>query len=451
MTEKKHLSLGELLAGVARALDAAFPMPVWVAAEIADLRVAGTGHCYLELVEKGGSGGGGLGYAENSGAVPKASARAVVWRGTWASLSAYFLGIAGSPLAAGMKVLVKVSVSYHELYGFSLVVSDIDPSYTLGEAERTRRETIARLQSDGVWDMNRGLTLPVPVQRVAVVSSASAAGFRDFMQELARYPWRVEVELFEAVMQGVATEDTVVAALEAIAARMDDFDAVVVIRGGGSVTDLAAFDGYRLCSHIAQFPLPVLTGIGHDKDRSVADMVAAIELKTPTAVAVWLGEGLSDFAAVLDGLAGRVSSAAVEVLERERERLERAGRVVSLGAVEMTRRLEVRRERLSGEVARRSGERLLREGHRLAGFSAFFAERPGMFLARATERLAGFERAVALRRPENILALGFAIVRTAGGADGSEGRAVLDPAALEPDQPLEITLVHGTVKAKTVK
>jgi exodeoxyribonuclease VII large subunit len=376
--------------------------------------------------------------------VPKAQARAAIWRGTWASLSAYFHGVTGSPPGVGMKVLVKVTVSHHALYGFSLVVSDIDPSYTLGEAERQRRETIARLQADGVWDMNRSLDMPFAVQRVAVVSSSAAAGWRDFTQELGRYPWRFEVTLFEAVMQGVATEETVVAALEEIASRADDFDVVVMIRGGGSTTDLAAFDGYRLCCHIAQFPLPVVTGIGHDKDRSVADMVAALELKTPTAVAVWLGEGLDRVAGLLDELAERVSASSSEVLAAERTRLERAARVVSLGAVDMTRRLEVRLERLSGEVARLSGERLLRERHRLGNLATYATERPAMLLTRAAERLAGFEQAVALRRPENILALGFAIVR-------SQGKAVLDPALLAPDQPLDITLAKGTLKAKTTK
>jgi exodeoxyribonuclease VII large subunit len=450
--EQKHISLGELLAGVARALDQAFPLPVWVAAEIADLRVAGTGHCYLELVEKsGGNARGGFGHAGNSSAVPKAQARAVVWRGTWASLSAYFRGVTGSPLGVGMKVLVKVTVSYHELYGFSLVVSDIDPSYTLGEAQRQRLETIARLQSEGVFDMNRSLDMPSVVQRVAVISSSAAAGWRDFAQELGRYPWRFEVTLFEAVMQGAATEESMVAALEEIASRADDFDVVVIIRGGGSTTDLAAFDGYRLCCHIAQFPLPVVTGIGHDKDRSVADMVAALELKTPTAVAVWLGEGLGEVAALLDDLSGRLAEAASGVLERERGRLERAARVVSLGAVDMTRRLEVRLARLSGEVARLSGERLLRERHRLSNLAVYASERPAMFLMRATERLAGFEQAVALRRPENILALGFAIVRTPVAPDGTGGRAVTDPATLAPDQPLDITLAKGTLKAKVTK
>lgn len=431
MTEKRHISLSELLSQVGRALETAFPAPVWVAAEIADLRVAGTGHCYMEVVEKGNS------------SVPRASARAVVWRGNWLRLSRMFSDAAGAPLAAGMKILVSVSVSYHELYGFSLTISDIDPTYTLGEAERQRRETIARLQTDGVFDMNRAIELPPLIQRVAVISSASAAGWRDFTQELARYPWRIDVTLYEAIMQGTATEESVITALEGIAGRMEDFDAVVVIRGGGSTTDLAAFDGYRLCSHLAQFPLPIITGIGHDKDRSVADMVAAVELKTPTAVAVWLAEGVGDFAARIDETLARVTELSQSILERERLRLERAGRAMSLGAMDLTRRLEMRLGRLHGEVARLSSEQMLRENHRLAGFDAFFAERPAMFLTRAAERLDAMEGAVAMRRPENILALGFAIVRTGG-------KALLDPALVAPDQLLEIALARGELTARKV-
>jgi exodeoxyribonuclease VII large subunit len=398
----------------------------------------------MELVEKDDAGSG------TGNAVPKASARAVAWRSTWSSLSAYFGGVTGSAPEPGMKVLVKVVVSYHELYGFSLVVADIDPSYTLGEAQRQRQQTIARLKEEGVFDMNREVDLPGAIQRLAVVSSATAAGWRDFMQELGRYPWRFEVELFEAVMQGHATESSVVTALEAIASRGEDFDAVVIVRGGGSQSDLSAFDGYRLCSHIAQFPLPVLTGIGHDKDRSVADMVAAVELKTPTAVAVWLGERLESLDNLLNDFSSRISEVATAVLERERLRLERAARVVSTGALDMTRRLEVRLERLSGELARRSGEYFMREGHRLSNFSALAGERPGLLMSRAAERLEAMERAVALRRPENILALGFAIVRTAE-SDGSAGRAVFDAAELSPGQSLDITLARGAVKANTVK
>ncbi len=385
MVNTSHISLSELQTRVVRALDGVFPVPVWVVAEVAELKVNGAGHCYFELVEKGAG----------KAATVKAAARAVAWRGTWASLSAYFRGITGDDLASGMKVLLKVVVTYHELYGFSLVINDIDPSYTLGDREQQRLATIARLKADGVWDMNRELGFPYLVQRIAVVSSSSAAGFRDFVQELSRFPFRFEVTLFEAVMQGSSSETSIVSVLETIAERADDFDIVVIIRGGGSASDLSAFDSYRLASHIAQFPLPVATGIGHDKDRSIADMVAALELKTPTAVAVWLGEGL----------------------ETEWLQLESLARVVAAEAVELTRTLELRLQRLSGEIARRTGEVFLKEGHRLALF----------------------ERTVSLRRPENILALGYAIVR-------ADGKAVLDAAKIVKGQPLDITLHKGTLK-----
>jgi exodeoxyribonuclease VII large subunit len=433
MSATQYISLLELQQRVRHALDGAFPVPLWIAAEIADLKVNASGHCYMELVEKGGA---------NS--VPRAQARAVAWRSVWQSLGAYFRGVTGNELAAGMKVLLKVAVSYHELYGFSLQVTDIDPSYTLGDWERQKQETIARLQADGVFDMNRELGLPLAVQRVAVISSAGAAGYRDFMQEIARYPWRVEIALFEAVMQGHATEESVVAALEAIAERADDFDAVVLIRGGGSQTDMAAFNSYRLCSHIAQFPLPILTGIGHDKDQSVADMVAAVSLKTPTAVAGWLGEQLGGLDRLLGELLEKIHAGATHTLDSERLRLERAVRMVSLGATEMTRRLEVRLERLGGEVVRQAGEYLVRQWGRLDNFEVFVRERPSVYLSRQVERLAAMEQAIALRSPDKILELGIAIVRV-------DGRSVRDASLLAPGQQVDISLARGTTKAKIVK
>jgi exodeoxyribonuclease VII large subunit len=433
MPQAKYISLLELQQQVRRALDGAFPVPVWIAAEIADLKVNGSGHCYMELVEKGGA---------NS--VPRAQARAVAWRSVWQSLGAYFRGVTGNDLAGGMKVLLKVAVSYHELYGFSLQITDIDPSYTLGDWQRQKQETIARLQADGVFAMNRELGLPLAVQRVAVISSAGAAGYRDFMQEIARYHWRFDLALFEAVMQGHATEESVVRALEAIAEQTDDFDAVVLIRGGGSQTDMAAFNSYRLCSHIAQFPLPVLTGIGHDKDQSVADMVAAVEFKTPTAVAGWLGERLGSLDRHFAELLEKIHREATRTLDVERLRLEHAARMVSIGATEMTRRLEVRLERLGAEVLRLAGEYFLRQKGRLDTFEMFVRERPAVYLTRQSERLVAMEQAVALRSPEKILELGFAIVRV-------DGRSVRDVSLLAPDQPIDITLARGTTKAKILK
>lgn len=196
-----------------------------------------------------------------------------------------------------MKVLVEVSVTHHPLYGLSLQITDIDPTYTIGEAERQKQITIARLKEDGVWDMNRGVDIPLIVQRVAVVSSATAAGYRDFMQEIASTPYQITTTLFEAAMQGESSEQSITSALQAIALREEEFDAVAIIRGGGSVSDLECFNAYLTAACVAQFPLPILSGIGHDKDTSVVDMVAAVHLKTPTAVAAWI----CDRAAAFDG------------------------------------------------------------------------------------------------------------------------------------------------------
>ena len=196
-----------------------------------------------------------------------------------------------------MKVLVQVSVTHHPLYGISLQIIDIDPFYTIGEAERQRQITIAKLQADGVWDMNRQQPIPRVVQRMAVISSATAAGYRDFMQEIAASAYNISVTLFEASMQGEQSEQSIVAALMAIAEQQEQFDAVAIIRGGGSVSDLECFNSYLTASCVAQFPLPILSGIGHDKDISVVDMVVAVPLKTPTAVAAWI----CDRAARFDG------------------------------------------------------------------------------------------------------------------------------------------------------
>ena len=257
-----YISLAELQHRVHQTLEERFALPVWVSAEISEIKVNTSGHCYLELIEKGGDNG-----------VPKAQARAVIWRSQYLRISAGFEAETGQRLAAGIRLLAKVTVNYHEVYGFSLQILDIDPSYTLGDMERQRQQTIARLQAEGVWEMNRSLGLPAVVQRIAVVSSSKAAGYQDFCNELRKSPYRFVVELFEAAVQGAAAE--------------------VIIRGGGSVSDLNCFNGYRIANHVAQFPLPVLTGIGHDKDTGVTDMVAHTALKTPTAVATWLVERMA--------------------------------------------------------------------------------------------------------------------------------------------------------------
>ena len=309
---ERHITLGELQRLVRQVLEERFALPLWVSAEIADLKVNYSGHCYLELVEKGGANG-----------VPTAQARAVIWRSHYPRIAGYFEAETGQRLGAGMQILAKVLVSYHELYGFSLQITDLDPAYTLGEMERQRQQTIAQLQSDGVWEMNRQVPLPAIVQRIAVVSSAQAAGYQDFCKELAKSPYHFRLTLFDAFMQGAAAEESIIGALCAVAARAEEFDAVVLIRGGGSRSDLNCFNAYRLCAHIAQFPLPVLTGIGHDKDVSVADMVAHLALKTPTAVAAWLVERMAEADARLDNAALQLHDATTALLHGAAVRLER--------------------------------------------------------------------------------------------------------------------------------
>jgi len=410
MTESQHITLRELQRRVKSALEGQFALPLWVSAEISEIKVNYSGHCYLELVEKGGDNG-----------VPTAQARAVVWRSNYPRIAGYFEAETGQRLAAGIKILAKALVTYHELYGFSLQITDIDPSYTLGDMERQRQQTIAQLQQEGVWDMNREAPMPAVVQRVAIVSSANAAGYQDFCKELARSPYRFELTLFDAFMQGEAAEESIIEALCNVAARPEKFDAVVLIRGGGSRSDLNCFNAYRLCAHIAQFPLPILTGIGHDKDTSVADMVAHTALKTPTAVAGWLVERMT-------GVEGWLDTAALQL------------RDASAG---IFRRHELRLAELGSEIAHQSALLLLRRNEQLSRWSDELSTAVGELLRRQHTRLTTAEELIASRSPEHILSLGFAIVHR-----GDE--TVTSAKGLSSGDTLRVELSDGTFDA-TVK
>ena len=309
-TPQESLTLYDLQRMVRGALESRFSDPVWISAEISELKLNSSGHCYLNLVEKGLGGG-----------TPRAEARAMIWRSAYTSISKTFEMATGSQLCSGLKVLVRVVVTFHETYGYSLQIIDIDPSYTLGDVERRRRETIDMLISDGVWDMNRELPISRPVLRIAIVSSATAAGYRDFMRELQRSIYRFQTTLFESTMQGDGGEDSVICALEEIAANEEKFDAVAIIRGGGSTSDLALFDSYRIASHVAQFPLPIVTGIGHDKDVSVTDMVAHTHCKTPTAVATLFVELADSELNIIEDYASSIAGEVESILQNETMRL----------------------------------------------------------------------------------------------------------------------------------
>lgn len=311
---EEKMTLLDLQERIKRGIEDAVPPVVWVTAEIGELNNHYSGHCYLDLID----------YKQgNRGVVAKA--RGVIWGSTFRVLKPYFETTAGVPLAKGINVLVKVQVSFSPIYGLALNILDIDPSYTVGELELKRQQTIARLKEEGCMDMNSQLQLPALPRRIAVVSSRTAAGYRDFVKQLQGNEggFRFTVELFHAQMQGEEAPASVVAALEQIALREDEFDVAVIIRGGGAAMDLVCFDDYNMAVNIAQFPLPVITGIGHDHDFHIADMVAHTWLKTPTAVADFLVEAFASQEQFIMHLFQRISLTLAHKISVERQRLTR--------------------------------------------------------------------------------------------------------------------------------
>lgn len=273
------LSLYDLNALVRRSLEQCLPDEYWVQAELSDVRTNSTGHCYLEFIQKD---------PRSNNLIAKA--RGTIWANVYRLLKPYFEESTGQAFVSGIKVLVQVTVSFHELYGYSLTVQDIDPTYTLGDMARRRREILKQLEEEGVLTLNKELEMPVLPQRIAVVSSSTAAGYGDFCHQLKNNSrgFFFHTELFPALMQGDRVEESVLSALDAILNRQEDFDAVVIIRGGGATSDLSGFDTYLLAAACAQFPLPIITGIGHERDDTVLDSVAHTRVKTPTAAAEYL-------------------------------------------------------------------------------------------------------------------------------------------------------------------
>lgn len=279
MKQTNSISLYELNSLVKGVLNSNLSSYYWIKAETSDVRINQNGHCYLEFIEK-----------DNSGKNTVAKARGMIWANTFYLLKAFFEETTKQPFTSGIKVLVQVSVTFHELYGYSLTVHDIDPSYTLGDQAMHRAAIIKQLEEEGVLDMNKELELPTPMNRIAIISSPTAAGYEDFMHQIKYnlYEYAFYTKLFPAIMQGEKTENSIIEALEKIYDYQDLFDAVVIIRGGGATSDLSGFDSYLLAANCAQFPLPIITGIGHERDETVLDIVAHTRAKTPTAVAEFL-------------------------------------------------------------------------------------------------------------------------------------------------------------------
>lgn len=302
-------SLKELCDWIQEIVENDLPNRYWVCAEIASMSVRG--HCYMELVEK----------AENG--ILAAKVRATCWNNVYNLLSAYFVQETGQLLHVGLQVMLEVSVEFHAVYGLSLNVWNIDPTYTLGDLAKQRQATIQQLTEDGVMDLQKALQIPSLPRRVAVISSADAAGYGDFCDQLKhnRFGFKFHVQLYPAVVQGDNAARSVVQALNSIAALEEEWDVVVIIRGGGASTDMSCFDDYNLASHCAQFPLPIIAGIGHTRDVSVVDMVVHTSVKTPTAAAEWLIERVAEQVERVGSLMLRLQRTTQNAVSREKNRL----------------------------------------------------------------------------------------------------------------------------------
>jgi exodeoxyribonuclease VII large subunit len=424
------LSLYELNGIVRSTLELTLDENYWVVAELSEVRVAGNGHCYVEFVEK----------EERSGAMV-AKARGNIWKNTYNLLAPYFEQETGQRFAAGLKVLVNVSVGFHELYGYSLTVLDIDPTYTLGAAVQRRKEILALLEADGVLTLNKELTLPRPLLRIAVVSSASAAGYGDFCDQIKQSGLPFKLKLFPATMQGEGVESGVIAALEKIAAEDYLWDAVAIIRGGGAVSDLAGFETYLLAAHVAQFPLPVLTGIGHERDDTVVDLVAHTRLKTPTAVAAFLVERQREEINSLADLEHRLQQTVVGKVEQNRLLLQSLQLRVQAAAASYGRKEEQRLLQMGAALERNALQALQQHENYLKNLSQSLQQTPLRQIDNEQRRLDYIQKLLHMSSLDRILQMGFSLTL-------SEGKAVRSAAQLAPGMLLTTHFAEGKMESR---
>ena len=411
--EQQALSLHELNGLVKRSIRSCLPDTYWIQAELSDVRTNYSGHCYLEFVQKDASGNNLI-----------AKARGTIWSNIFKMLKPYFEQETGQAFTSGIKVLVEVSVEFHELYGYSLTVLDIDPTYTVGDMERKRREILRQLEEEGVIDLNKELEMPILPQRVAVISSATAAGYGDFCNQLANNPrgYGFRTELFSAIMQGERVEESIIAALDAIYERMEEFDVVVIIRGGGATSDLSGFDTYELAANCAQFPLPIITGIGHERDDTILDMVAHTRVKTPTAAAEYL-------IACMDRVAERLDDLSYRLQQGVRNRL-----------LWEHRRMESLKQRIPSAVYKRIAD--AKYGLLAAQRDLQMASR--QFLSIRKHRLELLQQRLNDALPEKQLARGYSITL-------KDGKALKDALTLKEGDMVITLLHHGKVESVVKK
>ena len=408
MNSETRLTLVELNGLVRDAIENALPEEYWVEAELSECREHG-GHCYMELIEK-----------DEHSATPVARASAKCWRQTWLMVKPYFERTTGQQLRAGMKVLLRVYAQFHEAYGFSWIVSDIDPTYTLGDMARKRQEIIRQLKEEGVFDLQRELRIPTFAKRIAVISAEHAAGYGDFCRQLEDndYGFKFDVTLFPAIMQGEQVEASVVDALNEIYQRISDFDVVCILRGGGATADLSGFDTLALAENVAQFPLPIITGIGHERDESILDMISNTRVKTPTAAAALLTDNLLRVLERLDDASQRLSYAVNQRINSQKARMATLTTLIPTLALRIVsdqrHRIETTENRLPIAIERR----LTNQKHLLESLSL---------------KLQGFD-------PQLLLSRGYSITL-------KDGRAVRDPQQLKPGDEIETRVEKGTIQS----
>lgn len=431
--KNRAVSLSQLNRAIGGFLQQPSLTNVWVTAELMDLRVS-RGHCYMELVEK----------HPDTGAV-MAKMRAAIWASNYQRIALEFRNSTGQQLASGLKVLLCGTVSFHPAYGLSFVITDIDPSYTMGEAERKRREILERLAREGIINDNRSLEWPDVALRIAVISAAGAAGYGDFINQLYNNPSRLRftTRLFPAMMQGERTVPTVIAALEQIASEADAWDCVVIIRGGGASSELQAFDDYVLASNVAQFPLPVIVGIGHERDVTVLDFVGNMRVKTPTAAAEWLiGHGEEALGRLTD-ISTEIHRVASNRIAGARTQLAHLESALSLAPQAALDRAKSRIRQASATLAGTGTRRIMPQLSRLDHIIQSIATAAGNQLRRRADKLDSATQLLEALSPQATLARGYSLTLV-------NGRALRSTSTLQPGDTVTTLVADGSFES-TVK
>ena len=426
-----HSSLYELNSLVRDVISMSLPDSYWVEAELSEAREGYGGHCYMELIEK-----------DEHSNTPIAKAHASCWRNRWMLLKPQFERVTGQRIHAGMKVLLKVHAQFHENYGFSWIVDDIDPTYTMGDMARKRMEIIQTLKEEGVFDLQKELKLPMFCQRIAVISSATAAGYGDFCNQLADngYGLQFTTALFAATMQGEGVEQSVISALNRINEEWENWDCVVIIRGGGATSDLSGFDTLALAENVANFPLPIITGIGHERDESVLDMISFQRVKTPTAAAAFLVDHLTEVYARIEDAQEAIVNYVKRRLQVERMKFERLSTQIptlfSLVKVRQSNRLDQLLNRLKVKAERIPADGL----HRLEMLEARLKEPVARKLERELHRIDMLSQRAIAQDPERLLSRGYSITL-------KDGKSIKDASQLKAGDEIETRFAKGVAKA----